>query len=225
MSDQTSTENTTPGGVPDRFREDFIKMYGAALNTYTSIDVLQAAHRHTARGNRQLLAQFIGQRVALSGSGPLPPQHDLWLQYVHGTLVLKPLCVELLLKAIAFSDGLPLLRNHDLVEQYDRLSVTTRTEIDRGLPLLYGAAAEACGIDKSQEHRFRSGSTREVLDRHKRDFEQIRYGELSIQEILERLSDLQLNLTAVLYSLLTLCIDRAMTSGISDFDLDSAERL
>ena len=215
----------TKTGVPEEFRDEFTKMYSAALATYTSVDVLQAAHRHTAHGNRKLLASFVGDRIALSGSGPLSSQHSLWIQYIHGTLVLKPLCVELLLKAVAFSDGLPLLRNHDLIEQYDRLPVTTRLEIERGLPLAYGTAAEACGIDKNQEYRFRNGSTREILDRHKRDFEQIRYGELPIQEILERLSDLQLNLTAVLYSLLTPCIDRAMTAGISDFDLGSIERL
>lgn len=225
MSDQTSTANKTTGGVPDRFREDFIKIYGAAVATYTSVDVLQAAHRHTARGHRQLLARFIGDRVILSGSGPLSGQHEMWLQYVHGTLVLKPLCVELLLKAIAYSDDLSLEANHNLVAQYDRLTETTRIEIEAGLSGAYGEAAEACGISEGEEYKFRSGSVRDILDRHNGDFQQIRYGELPIQDILKRLEDLQLNITAVLYALLTICIDRAMAAGISDFNLSNPERL
>lgn len=219
---------TTPSNfrpIPQQFKDDFIKMYGAALVTHTQVDVLQAAQRHVTQGHRKLLAQFIGDRVILSGSNPIKPQSDLWFQYVQGSSILKPLCVEQLLKAIAYADGISLLRNHDLVKQYDRLKSTTQLEIEAGLLGAYQNAADACGIARTEEHKFRSGTVREILKRHNGDFQRIRYGEISIGDLLERLDDLQLNITAVMYALLIICIDRAMSAGISDFDLTSVERL
>ena len=211
--------------IPQQFREGFIKMYSAALVTYMQVDVLQAAHRHVAQGHRKLMAQFIGDRVVLSGSSLIKPQSDLWFQYARGNSILKPLCIEQFLKAIAYTDGAPLLHTHDLVKLYDRLKPATQLEIDIGLRGAYQDAADACGIARAEEHKFRSGTAREILDRHNGDFQKIRYGEIPIKDLLARLDDLQLNITAVMYALLVICVDRAMSAGISDFDLTNAERL
>ena len=211
--------------IPQQFRDSFIKMYGAALVTYTQVDVLQAAQRHVIKGHRKLLAQFLGDRVVLSGSSPIRPQSDLWFQHARGNSILKPLCVEQLLKAIAYTDGVSLLPTHDLVKQYDRLKHSTQMEIEVGLLVAYQDAADACGIARAEEHKFRSGTVREILNRHNGDFQKIRYGEIPTKDLLVRLDDLQLNITAVMYALLVICIDRAMSAGISDFDLAGAERL
>lgn len=219
---------TTPSNfrpIPQQFKDDFIKMYGAALVTYTQVDVLQAAHRHVAQGHRKLLAQFIGDRIVLSGSSPIEPQSDLWFQYARGNSILKPLCIEQLLKAIAYTDGVSLLPSHDLVKQYERLKPATQLEVEVGLLGAYQPAADACGIARTEEHKFRSGTVREILERHNGDFQKIRYGDIPIKDLLTRLDDLQLNITAVMYALLIICVDRAMSAGISDFDLSNTERL
>ena len=124
---------------------------------------------------------------------------DLSWQIIHGISILKPLAAELYLKAlIAAAEQVPP-KVHDLVELLDKLNSEAESQLDKLFAKHFGLRANS-SVPHIQCPNFRS-----VMEAHKNDFVDVRYGE-TVENYLRRTQDGMANISAAVDALREACL-------------------
>lgn len=190
---------------------------------YTTISVLHGVLQTVRDGDPSLIKQLAGNIISVSLGQPVNAQLSWAHSLLHTLSILKPLCVELYLKALIYTEPKTPPESHNLAALYAMLGYTTREDIKACLPVAFDKAAEDCDFGNETAQSMRKSDVRKILEFHRNDFVGVRYGEESADARNERLEDLQLNLTAVMHALSTVCELRVLRTSSGPYYISQFE--
>ena len=199
--------------IPEQHRAKFDALRKKADQNYVTISVLHGVLQTVKDGDPTLIKQLAGDVISVSLDQPANAQ----LSWAHSLLqslsMLKPLCVELYLKALIYTEPKTPPERHNLTSLYAMLGHTNREDLKVCLSFSFDKAVKDCGLDNEAAQAMRKTDIRKILELHRNDFVNVRYGEELSDARSERLDDMQLNLTAVMHALNVVCELRVLRSS------------
>ena len=206
--------------IPEQHRAQFDMLCREADHLFATIRVLHGVLQTVKDGDPALMEQLAGDAMWISSEQPANAQLGWAHSLLHALSILKPLCVELYLKALIYTESKAPLERHNLAYLYGMLGYTNREDIKECLPVSFDVAAKDCGLDEESVRSTRKTDVGKILEFHRNDFVGLRYGQETAEARNERLEDMQLNLTAVMHALNAVCDLRKIRSSPGPRSID-----
>lgn len=189
------TDSSIPRG---KGLDDFASLFRRALTIEFNVKCLEGSLKLTYAGDQNFLKQVVGDQVVVTGPSSLPMNVDFGIQLIDGILMLKPLVVELYLKALSQATLGSFQAIHDLLILYDRLNAKDQRTLDRYFRVMY----EDMATPEAPHDRL--PDIRAVMKAYRNDFVGIRYYG-GTKERADRLRDGMNNMNAAIESLKIVC--------------------